>query len=248
MRFNIRSHGAVLIYVAGAALVAPGLSRAQAPDAKPPVVVEMFTSQACKQCPPAVELLGKLYKRPDLVVLNWHIDYWNLLSSGKHGRWRDPYSKPEYSERQRVYNRNIRRRRTVFTPQAIIDGATSVIGSKEEALEIQIRRERAYLQPIAIDFTVEGGNLSVTIDKQGPDRADVYFVSFHDWKETPVKGGDNAGLVFREPNIVAGMMRLGGLAYRAETFTVPAPEAGMGCAIIIQERDQGPILGGRYCP
>lgn len=248
MRLNIRSHAAILIFAAGAALTAPGLSRAQESAAELPVVVEMFISQACKHCPPAADYLGELRQRPDLVVLCWHIDYWNLLSNGKYGRWHDPFSKPEFSERQRVYNRNIRKRRTVFTPQAIIGGATSVNGSKEAAIEAQIRRERDYLQPIAIDFAEEGGNLSVTLDKHGTDRTDVFLVTFHEWKVTPVKGGDNAGLVFREPNIVTGVMRLGGLTYRAETFTVPAPEEGMGCAVIIHERDQGPILGARYCP
>jgi hypothetical protein len=248
LRIDIRSHAAFLILIVGAGLSAPTHSRAQGSDAELPVLVEMFISQACKQCPPAVEYLGELRERPDVVVLNWHIDYWNLLSSGKHGRWHDPYSKAEFSERQRAYNRSIRKRRTVFTPQAIIDGATSVIGSKKDAIETVIKRERFYLRPIAIDFAEEGGNLSVSLDKHGTERADVYLVTFHDWKVTPIKGGDNAGLVFREPNVVTGVMRLGGLDYKAQTFTVPAPAENMGCAIIIQERNDGPVLGARYCP
>ncbi|MGE0409894.1 MAG: DUF1223 domain-containing protein [Amphiplicatus sp.] len=208
------------------------------------MVVEMFLSQSCKTSPPAAVLASELQNRSDLVILNWHIDYWNILSNRKHGRWIDPFAKPEFSERQRAYNRKIRNRGSVFTPQAIIDGEESVVASKRDKLETGIAAH-ARNAPARIDVVKRGRNLSITITNSAD--AEAFLVRFHNFKETTIKAGDNAGLVFREPNVVAAMTRLGAVSDRA-SFSAPAPEADMGCAILVQKREQGEILGARYCP
>ena len=77
------------------------------PDANP-AVVELFTSQGCYSCPPAEALLGDLIEANDLenlVALEFHVDYWDSLVYGKHGSHQDPFSSPENSLRQRLYNR-----------------------------------------------------------------------------------------------------------------------------------------------
>jgi hypothetical protein len=253
LRIGIRPFWAIFLVLTGTALQAPGIARAQTSSAPSTtqgnvVVVEMFLSQACMSSPPAADYLDDLAERPDLVVLTWHVDYWNVLSNPKYGRWRDPFSKAEFSDRQRVYNRNIRHRGTVFTPQAIVGGAGSAVGSKREAVEAEIERERASLAPIEIAFETEDDQLAVSIDKQSADTADVFLVFFYDHSDTEVKGGDNAGLVFREPNIVTGMMRLGAVSSGEATFSAAAPKQGMGCAVLVQASDQGPVLGAGYCP
>ena len=63
-----------------------------------PVVVELFTSQGCSSCPPADALLGELARKPNIVALAYHVDYWDELG------WKDPFSIPEAAQTRSYKN------------------------------------------------------------------------------------------------------------------------------------------------
>jgi len=73
-------------------------------------VVELFTSQGCSSCPPADAFLGELARRDDVLVLSFHVDYWNYLG------WKDLFSSPESTARQRSYRKTLGAR-YVYTPR-----------------------------------------------------------------------------------------------------------------------------------
>src|ERR1017187_9516853 len=60
-------------------------------------VLELFTSQGCSSCPPADRLLGSYTSKENVIVLSFHIDYWNRLG------WKDPFSSKEFTQRQYSY-------------------------------------------------------------------------------------------------------------------------------------------------
>jgi hypothetical protein len=90
--------------------------------AQGPVIVELFTSQGCSSCPPADKLINSLTNQKDIIPLAFHVDYWNYLG------WKDPFSQPQFSERQRAYAAHTGSG-SVYTPQLIVNGQKEMVGS-----------------------------------------------------------------------------------------------------------------------
>jgi hypothetical protein len=101
-------------------------SEAQVPPSPPsPVVVELFTSEGCSSCPPAEEFLAALSRGGAgvaIVALEQHVDYWDSLG------WPDPFASELHTRRQNEYARAAHTTR-IFTPQMIVDGRFSCVGS-----------------------------------------------------------------------------------------------------------------------
>ena len=105
--------------------------------AEHPVLVELFTSQGCSSCPPADRVLQALDSdaktgETAVITLSYHVDYWNRLG------WRDPYSQSAFSVRQRNYARFLNDQ-GVYTPQAVVNGRSGHIGSRERELRSAVR-------------------------------------------------------------------------------------------------------------
>lgn len=159
-----------------------------------PVVVELFTSQGCSSCPPADEVLSRLRQdhiRGSVIPLAYHVDYWNHLG------WRDPFSAPQWSERQREYARSLRS--GVYTPQVVINGRTQLVGSSEGAIRREIARQmsRGNDAQIAIDKVTRNGD-SLVVEVRGrivttAKGATLFVVLFEDGLTTAVAHGENSG-------------------------------------------------------
>src|SRR5271168_4403948 len=125
--------------------------------ARVPVLVELFTSEGCSDCPPADRLLEILDQRQpvagaDLIVLSEHVDYWDRLG------WKDPFSSPQYTARQQNYT-NKYNLDGVYTPQLVVDGRYAFVGSNgreaSSAIQKAIREKKI---PIEISNVARNGN------------------------------------------------------------------------------------------
>ena len=244
------SNKTILFLIAGASAAAAAFgARAQSEEgAHPPIVVELFTSQACSSCVSAVKLFDELAAREDVVALSWHVDYWNTLNT-KHGRWSDPYSDAAYTNRQRQYNKNIRRRSSVYTPQMVVGGAGEAAGSSKKKVEalISAAYEERDAAPVA-NVNVSREDETVTFDiGESEHGGNAYLITLAPQVETKVTHGENAGVSFQEVNVVTDVEPLGAVRRAGARITTPAPSADENCALIVQEPGQGRIVAAAYC-
>ncbi|MFD0936896.1 DUF1223 domain-containing protein, partial [Methylobacterium trifolii] len=118
---------AALCAVPGVAVAEP--VRAEPLRAEPlRAVVEMFTSQGCAVCRSADPVVGELARRPGVLALTFPVTYWDYLG------WRDTLAQRPFTERQHAYGSS-RGARQVYTPQAVVNGGASVVGSDRAGLE-----------------------------------------------------------------------------------------------------------------
>jgi hypothetical protein len=203
-----------------------------------PVVVELFTSQGCSSCPPADALLAELAKRPNVVALAFHVDYWDSIG------WRDPYSMPEATERQRRYADALRLS-SAFTPQAVIGGSRSLVGSDRQGIAAATAQGMA--PGVPVEAVVMQGELVVSLPA-GSDRRDydVNLVAYLPQATTRVGRGENSGRTLVEFNIVRQFRRLGAWSGTAATWRVrldSLPSDATRVAVLVQRANQGSIAG-----
>ena len=168
---------------------------AAAGDRNGAVVVELFTSQGCYSCPPAEKFLGDLAGQKSVIALEFHVDYWDDLVYGAAGKWKDPFSKPAYTERQRIYNQRIRGTGNVYTPQMVIDGKLEAVGSRRlSVLNAMREAESARRDSVGINVTMASGRVrQVDLDAAGKGAGSVWLIRFIKAKETRVRSGENKG-------------------------------------------------------
>lgn len=216
-----------------------------------PIVAELFTSQSCSSCPPAERLFAELSDRQDLIVLEWHVDYWDRLVHGRAGAWKDPYSHADHTKRQRDYNRALRGTGAVYTPQAVINGTRETVGSRRSDVEALLRP--APHATAQLDFQRVGDRYELKIDDFVSDLdrdADIIQLTLLPDQTTSVSRGENRGVTLASKNLVLMAESVGSYRGKAMSLSIDAPEAGHACAIIIQEKRRaqlGPIIGAGYC-
>src|SRR5262249_56321230 len=86
------------------------------------VVVGVLHRRGCRQCPPATAYLNELVKdRRDVLPLAFHVTYWDRLG------WKDPFSLEAATDRQDRYGHRFGD--GSYTPEIVVDGASSHVGS-----------------------------------------------------------------------------------------------------------------------
>jgi hypothetical protein len=232
---------------AGAPLAASAEEGAIAAPTAPPVVVEFFMSQSCSSCASAVDFFTELAARDDIIALCWHVDYWNMLDT-KHGRWADPYSSAAHTDRQRQYNKNIRKRSSVYTPQMIVAGVGEAPGLSRTKVNTLIDAAAAEQTFATINASAGDNEGEIVFDiSESENGGNAFLITLKPETETNITHGENAGRTFKDVNVVTDFHRLGVIRRSGGEITAPAPADGENCALIVQEPKQGRIIAAAYC-
>ena len=238
-----RMKRAILLSTLAVLLVALGIPAAHSQQ-KPPVVVELFTSQGCSSCPPADNFLGDLAKRPDVLALAFHVDYWDYIG------WKDPYAFHEATERQRKYSRNFSLS-YIYTPQMVVNGVTQGVGSDRIDIDALITKAAAHsVARPSFSLDRKGDGLVVRVgagETKGP--ATVWLACYDREQVTKVLRGENGGSTLTNYHVVREFESLGTWKGPAVELSVPDEEVAefmnepnRGIAVLLQVEGTGQIL------
>ena len=211
-----------------------GLSPLAAFAAERPVVVELFTSQGCNSCPPANAYLNELSKdRRDVLPLAFHVTYWDRLG------WKDPFSMEAATDRQDRYGHRFGD--GSYTPEIVVDGATSAVGSHRgevgSAIEAAKHNGRT---AAAVSITRNGGQVAIEVGA-GNGIGKVLLIGFDHEHTTPISRGENSGRTLTENNVVRSIRSVGQWSGAQLRISEPLPE-GQDVAVVLEARD-GQIVG-----
>jgi hypothetical protein len=198
-------------------------------------LLELFTSTGCSSCPPADAIAGRLSTNPAVIVLSFHVTYWDSPE------WKDRFASAGSTDRQYAYAHALGEH-TAFTPQVVVNGTHSLIGSQESAIEQAVQAESRTASPVQVDLRRQADG-SFTLNMQGPAvRAEVWEVAYVRHAVTEIRGGENRGRTLDTYNNVTRIHDLG--AFMPGTRQVPplkSPEDGL--AVFVQVHGLGRILG-----
>lgn len=206
-------------------------------------VVELFTSQGCNSCPPADALLAQLDQSEDVFGLTLAVDYWDYLG------WKDQFANPVHSQRQRDYQ-TLLGGGNIYTPQMVIGGAAQAVGSDWPAVHAAIERDRSGgIEPLAVSIAWRKNSIIIDLGgRQSPSDAVVWLVLYDRDQNVNVETGENGGRNLAYHNVVREFRRVGSWDGRPQRIILSKDELAMHaptdrCAVLVQERGTGPIIG-----
>lgn len=195
-------------------------------------VVELYQSQGCSSCPPAIRNVNALAGRPNVLPLLFAVTYWDRLG------WKDSFARPEYTDRQWAYAHGLHHSE-VYTPQVVVNGRLDLVGNNSSELTKSISHAASLSGP-AIRFA----DRTVHIANGVANRSDVWLVRYDPRAiNVDIGAGENSGVTIAHRNIVRQLTRLGGWRGAEESFALPAnPDAAWRTAILVQAENGGAIL------
>lgn len=234
--------------------------RVQDKTARIPVVVELFTSEGCSSCPPADLLLAKLVAdQPvagaEIVALGQHVDYWDKLG------WTDPFSAPEFTARQAEYRRRLALD-ALFTPQIVVDGRESLVGSDggavRKAISKAIRAPKATLQlAVSIPDRVVIAARAAGLQRAGlRQHASLVIAITEEGLTSHVERGENQGRRLSHAAVVRVIGPVLDIDPRADTANADVPVVleptwnrdKLNVVAFVQEQESGRILCAAIAP
>lgn len=220
---------------------------------QPRAVVELFTSQGCSSCPPADQIIGDLAKDPSVIALSMPVDYWDYLG------WKDTLADSRFSARQKAYSQ-MRGDRDIYTPQAVVNGATQVIGSDATKIKTEIdntRKGAASVMSVPVSVSVSGKHVNVSVaastEASSSNHGEVWICSVSKSVPITVGRGENRGRELTYYNVVRNWLKVGDWNGSAANWSVPLENVsrdGVDAAVVyVQDgsRDRpGPMRGAAY--
>jgi len=213
-------------------------------------VLELYTSEGCNSCPPVDHWVSALpqpqFVPQRLVVLAFHVDYWNYLG------WQDRFSQRRFTERQQALVR-ANGLRTAYTPQLVLNGRDF---RDTAGIEKQVARINAQAPSVNLTLHAERKDSTlktrVAVNPVAPstqEPMELYVALFENNLESQVQAGENRGKRLQHDYVVRILIGPVAVtpdkAMRREWQIPLAAEwktADLGLAAFVQSTQSGEVL------
>ncbi len=218
------------------------------PGTREPVLVELFTSEGCANCPSADRQLAFLETQQpvagaDVITLGYHVDYFNDRG------WKDAYSSADFTRRQNLYAMRLGAE-SMYTPQMVVDGKVHFVGSDVKKANESIAAAAAPDKP-DVTAKVNGRRAEVTITGFGTHTVGTaVLASAEDGLVSDVNAGNNKGKKLPHISVVRKLTPFGKVPEKATEFTgtveLPSDPAwkteNVKYVVYVQEDQSGRII------
>ena len=168
-------------------------------------LLELYTSEGCNSCPPAdawVSGLSTQLVPQKLVVLAFHVDYWNYLG------WPDRFSDARFTQRQQASVR-YNALRTAYTPQLLLNGRDYRERGDIDAQVARIQAQPARAQ-LSLNVIRSGATLNTkvavrTVQASVDEPLQLYLAVYENNLHSDVKSGENRGRRLRHDYVVRSL-------------------------------------------
>ncbi len=224
------------------------------------VLVELFTSEGCSDCPPADQLLAQMAgkKTPagqTIIGISEHVTYWNHLG------WKDPFSAGQFTDRQAAFVNRFGLD-SAYTPQIVVNGREQFVGGNHTALnaafksegnekpQINLQIASAQVTDKAVTFTYSASDLPAKGALQ------LLAILVDDTDSSSVLRGENSGKQLTHAFVARSLTPLGKLAAASQqSVTLPLPPSFAAeparprhLILIAQQGGNGPVFGADSKP
>ncbi|KAE8448313.1 hypothetical protein EG329_009557 [Mollisiaceae sp. DMI_Dod_QoI] len=228
-------------------------------DIQPLSIVELFQSQGCAACPPAIPGIQSAAMGPNLLLLTYNVTYFDQTG------WTDTFGSRVWDNRQKAYVKKWGRN-NVFTPQVIVDGLADGTGANNEVPSI-ISSARQLRSSMPWHIIIDTNETDLKIDSDRPlpsddpfsahpsdnEVFDVSLIFFDPTQQTVKVGkGPNKGKKIMHGNIVKGIHKLGEWRGGNLMFALPGLEqmgsmgyGGLEVVSVVQGKDGGGIVAAQ---
>ncbi len=213
-------------------------------------LLELYTSEGCNSCPPADRWVSSLpqpqFVPQKLVVLAFHVDYWNYLG------WKDRFSQRRFTERQQELVRT-NRLRTAYTPQLVLNGRdfrdTAGINQHVSRINVQLPSVNLTLNADRKDRMLRTGVTVNPVNSSAQDPMELYLALYENNLESQVTSGENRGKRLRHDYVVRTLLGPVAVAPNrktSEAWQIPLAAdwkiPDMGVAAFVQSTKTGEVL------
>lgn len=189
----------------------------------------------------------------DVIIVEEHVDYWDRLG------WKDPFSSEEATDRQKAYAGPLGADQ-VYTPQMVVDGRQSFVGSSESDALRAIRAASPDPKPAVALSWASGGRLTISVPAlaNAPRgvSSQVYLAVTENMLQSDVKRGENSGRALQHDGVARQISVVGkidpGAPGFSSTISVPAKaewnRANLRAVVFVQEKRSLHILAAGEVP